>query len=55
MQNGFQCYRPAIASHLVERAKDENVKKSTSLQVSVGTVIAYVLNCIPMFYIVSCL
>ena len=52
MQNDFQCYRRAIASRLVERAKDETVTKSTSLQQSVGTVIAKVLNCIPRFRIV---
>ena len=52
MQNDFQCYRRAIASRLVERAKDETVTKSTSLQLSVGTVIGKVLNCIPRFRIV---
>ena len=52
MQNDVQCYRRAIASRLVERAKDETVTKSTSLQLSVGTVIANVLNCIPRFRIV---
>ena len=40
MQNDFQCYRRAIASRLVKRAKDETVRKSTNLQLSVGTVIA---------------
>ena len=38
MQNDFQCYRRAIASRLVEQAKDETVTKSTSLLLSVGTV-----------------
>ena len=52
MQNDFQCYKRAIASRLVERAKDETVMKSTSLQLSVGTVIAKVRNCIPRFRIV---
>ena len=52
MQNDFQCYRHAIASRLVEQAKDNTVRKSTSLQLSVGTVIAKVLNCIPRFCIV---
>ena len=52
MQNVFQCYRRAITSHLVERAKDETVRKSTSLQLLVGIVIAKVLNCILRFRIV---
>ena len=52
MQNDFQCSRRAIASRLVERAKDKTVGKSTSLQLSVGTVIAKVLNCIPRIRIV---
>ena len=53
MQNDFQCYRRAIASRLVDRAKDKTVRKSASLQLSVGTVIATVLNCIPRFRIVT--
>ena len=52
MQNDFQCYRRAIASRLVEQAKDNTVRKSTSLQLSVGAVIAKVFNCIPRFHIV---
>ena len=52
MQNDYQCYRRAIASRLVERAKDETVTKSTSLQLSVRTMIVKVLNCIPRFHIV---
>ena len=41
-----------IASRLVERGKDKTVRKSTSLQLPFGTVIAKVLNCIPRFRIV---
>ena len=55
MQNDFQCSRCAIASRLVERAKEKTVRKSTSLQLSVSTVMAMmakVLNCIPRFRIV---
>ena len=52
MQNDLQCYRRAIASHLVKWAKDKTVRKSTNLQLSVCTVIAKVLNCIPRFCIV---
>ena len=52
MKNDFQCYRRAITSCLVERAKDETVRKSTSLQLSVGTMIVKVLNCTPRFHIV---
>ena len=52
MQNEFQCYRCAVASFLVKRAKDKTVRKSTNLQLSVGTVIAKVPNCIPRFCIV---
>ena len=52
MLNDFQCSRRAIASPLVERAKDETVRKSTSLQLLVGTVMVKVLNCIPRLCIV---
>ena len=41
-----------IASRLVERGKDKTVRNSTSLKLTVGTVIAKVLNCIPRFRIV---
>ena len=52
MQNDFQSSRHAIASPLVERAKDETVRKSTSLQLSVSTMMVKVLNCIPRLRIV---